>query len=148
MTPSVMVELLPNNQNTKKDYNWWFVPLPIADIQVPSSILIIQLFNCYTSETKKVRLSIINAIKCPSLTLFFQTTKNPVQSLLKIVWEMNLEIVRDEFTYKNKFRHQKIMSGTPFLMLKKKKNWTIFRDKFEQKTHKLNHSFSRISENY
>ena len=36
------------------------VPLPIADNQVPSNILIIQLFNCYTSETKKY--------VCPSLT--------------------------------------------------------------------------------
>ena len=52
MTPSVMVELLPNNQNIKKDFNQWFVPLPIADIQVPSSIQIIQLYDCYTSETK------------------------------------------------------------------------------------------------
>ena len=60
MTPLVMVELLPNDPNIKKDHYWWFVPLPIADIQVPSSIQIIQLFNCYTSETKKY--------VCPSLT--------------------------------------------------------------------------------
>ena len=52
MTPLVMVELLPNDPNIKKDHYWWFVPLPIADIQVPSSIQIIQLFNCFTSETE------------------------------------------------------------------------------------------------
>ena len=44
---------------------------------------------------KKVRLSITNAIKCPSLTLFFQTMKNHIQSLLKIVWEIYLEIIWD-----------------------------------------------------
>ena len=60
MTPLVMVELLPNDPNIKKDYNSQFVPLPIVDNQVPSNILIIQLFNCYTSETKKY--------VCPSLT--------------------------------------------------------------------------------
>ena len=43
---------------------------------------------------QKVRFSITSAIKCPSLTLFFQLTKNHIQSLLKIVWEMNLEIIR------------------------------------------------------
>ena len=31
MTPLVMVELLPNDLKIKKDHNWWFVPLPIAD---------------------------------------------------------------------------------------------------------------------
>ena len=36
----------------RKYHDWWFVPLTIADIQVPSTIHIIQLFNCYTSETK------------------------------------------------------------------------------------------------
>ena len=56
MTPLVIVELLPNDPNIKKDYNWRFVPLPIADNQVPSNILIIQLFNCYTSETKGLRI--------------------------------------------------------------------------------------------
>ena len=53
MTPLVIVELLPNDPNIKKEYNRRFVPLPIADNQVPSNILIIQLFNCYTSETNK-----------------------------------------------------------------------------------------------
>ena len=63
-----MVELLPNNQNIKKNYNWWFVPLPIADIQVPSSIQTVQLLYLWD---KKVRLSVTNAIKCPSLTAIF-----------------------------------------------------------------------------
>ena len=49
---------------------------------------------------KKIRLSITNAVRCPSITLFFQTTKKHIHSLLEIVWGMNLEIVRDEFTYK------------------------------------------------
>ena len=44
----------------KKDHDWLFVPLPVADIRVPSSIQVIQLFICYTSETKKYI--------CPSLT--------------------------------------------------------------------------------
>ena len=39
MTPLVMVELLPNDLNIKKDYNRLFVPLPIADIQVMAKSL-------------------------------------------------------------------------------------------------------------
>ena len=80
-----MVELLPNDPNIKKDHYWWFVPLPIADIQVPSSIQIIQQFNCYTSVTNGD---------------FFLTTKNHIQSLVKIVSVVNSDIFLDEFTYK------------------------------------------------
>ena len=80
MTPLVIVELLPNDPNIKKDHYWSFVPLPIADIQVPSSIQIIQLFNCYTYLwDKKVPLSITNAVKRPSLT----KNKGAVFSLTK-----------------------------------------------------------------
>ena len=73
--PSVMVELLPNDSNIKKYQNWWFVPLPIAYIHVPSSIHIIQPLNYYTSETKKY--------VCPSLTLLFVVNEKSHSKLVK-----------------------------------------------------------------
>ena len=56
---------------------------------------------------KKVHLSFTDDVLVRYWRWFFQTTKNHIQSLVKIVWEMNKEIVWDEFTYKNRFRHQK-----------------------------------------
>ena len=45
---------------------------------------------------------------------FFQTTKNHIQSSVNIVWEINLEIFWYEFTFKNRFRQQKLCFGPQF----------------------------------
>ena len=90
-----MVELLPNYPNTKKDYNLWFVPLPTADIQVPSPIQIIQLFNCWTSFNRNLfGLFIVNHLPQPKSLLhpFCQALDHLMGSLR--VWELRYPVVQ------------------------------------------------------
>ena len=76
---------------------------------------------------------------------FFQTSKNHIQSLVKIVWEMNKEIIWDEFTYKIRFGHQKLCFRPQFWCWK----WKFFDWFFVANLSKKrkNHFFLRISEN-
>ena len=74
------------------------LPIPLLRIRTNA-----QLQECYSVSLiqrvkEKVHLSETDAA-------FFQTTKNHIQSLVKKVWEVNLEVVWDEFTYKNRLRH-------------------------------------------
>ena len=88
---------------------------------------------------KKVHLSFTDDVLVRYWRRFFQTTKNHIQSLVKIVWEMNWEIVWDEFTYKNRFRHQKLCLRPQFWCWK----WNFLTDfswKIWAKNTKINFS--------
>ena len=58
-----------------------------------------------------------------------------ILSLVKLVWEMNLEIFRDKSIYKNRFTHQKLCFG-PKSDVDNENFWLIFRGQFGQKTQK------------
>ena len=94
---------------------------------------------------KKVRLSITNAIKCPSLTKNKRAVIYNIQSLVKIVWEMNLDTFWEQFIYKNKFRHQQLFLVPQFWCWKRKfLDWFLVANLI--KKHKNQFVF-RISEN-
>ena len=106
---------------------------------------------------KKVQLSITNAIKCPSLTAIFLDNEKKHSKLSIIVWEMSLDTFWDKFTYKNKFRHQKLFLGPQcccwkwnffdwFLEANSSKNTKI---NLSSKSVKIKeHKLSNICENY
>ena len=83
----------------------WGMCLPILFLRIRTHD---QFQESWYRGLEKVHLSGTDAGFVQNWRRFLQTTKNHIQSLVKIVWEMNLEIIWDEFTYKNRFRHQKL----------------------------------------
>ena len=61
--------------------------------------------------------------------------KNIIQSLVKIVWEMNLDTFWDEFTYKTSYGIKNYV-WDPNADVENENFWLIFHGKFEQKTQK------------
>ena len=78
-----------------------------------------QLQECFSVSLiqrvkEKVYLSVTDAGFVHNWRQFFQTTKNHIQSSVNIVWEINLEIFWYEFTFKNRFKQQKLCFGPQF----------------------------------
>ena len=125
---------------TKLDKNHCFncyrcLPTPFLRIRTHT-----QLQECFSVSLiqrvkEKVYLSVTDAGFVHNWRQFFQTTKNHIQSSVNIVWEINLEIFWYEFTFKNRFRQQKLCFGPQFWCWKWF-FWPIFCGNFEQKTQK------------
>ena len=104
---------------TKLDKNHCFncyrcLPIPFLRIRTHT-----QLQECFSVSLiqrvkEKVYLSVTDAGFVHNWRQFFQTTKNHIQSSVNIVWEINLEIFWYEFTFKNRFRQQKLCFGPQF----------------------------------